>query len=843
MSDNDVPVTTESEEEARSVGRSGRQSRPATATGVGSPRRDELERRRASAKLAALDEALAKFTAQKRWSDVIKTTLAEGRARARRRRRRSRCSRDAGAHVPRALVEPGRGDQVLPRACSTIDRSNLEAIDAPQGHVREAPRLGEAGRGACAPSASCSTPATSRCAGSRWRELATEQAAQARRLHRAVAATCSRSTRGNAEAIDGARRACTSARASGAPLAEVLERRPSTSSDEAELVHAAAEARRDLRRQAATTTPARSRVQAPARARARTIGARRSSSRSATSPRARGTTLEAFYATTDKWDELIRTLERAGDDAKESEPRSASRCCSASRGCGTRRRTSADRAARAYEKVLGARRPATSSGRGADADLRAGGRRQEARLRLRGAAQAHRGRRGARRAAARDRPPLRGEAAQPAAGVRQVPRGVRARPDAGGAARGPRAPRPARPRTGTACSPRTRRRSTAPAHADDANDLRLYYGQVLARPAASTTRSSSTARSATTRATTGRDPGARARCTGRPRTTRSCSRCSSAAPSSRTIREARKQLAYDIARLLRRAARRRRQGDRGVPQHPGRVRRGRDRGVPRARAALRSGRSAGTTWPRRSSTASISVRAATRSWRRSSSGWPSVLRKHLGDKARALELLPRGADDRARARGRARARSRACSPTRSSAHARRASSSRSTRARGDWEKLVQALEVSLGSIGDGQQRVDVITRIGEIYAEQIGDRASAFDAYCRALREVPENPGIARAARGAGQGAEQAPADGRGDRRAGRRGRTIRLLGSSCGSRPRSCATHELGDVDGAVAAYMQALELDEADVEIARRARVAVPAHRALARPARGAAPQGRAT
>ena len=69
MSDNDVPVTTESEDEARSSGNH------QSANGNGgrhiSKELSDAERQ----KLVALDEALQKFQAQKRWSDVIKTTL------------------------------------------------------------------------------------------------------------------------------------------------------------------------------------------------------------------------------------------------------------------------------------------------------------------------------------------------------------------------------------------------------------------------------------------------------------------------------------------------------------------------------------------------------------------------------------------------------------------------------------------------------------------------------------------------------------------------------------------------------------------------------------------------
>lgn len=61
---------------------------------------------------------------------------------------------------------------------------------------------------------------------------------------------------------------------------------------------------------------------------------------------------------------------------------------------------------------------------------------------------------------------------------------------------------------------------------------------------------------------------------------------------------------------------------------------------------------------------------------------------------------------------------------------------------GEPKKLVNALEVLLNFSGDLEQRLDLITKIGEVYADQLADRKSAFNVYCRALREAPDNPGI-----------------------------------------------------------------------------------------------------
>jgi golgin subfamily B member 1 len=61
---------------------------------------------------------------------------------------------------------------------------------------------------------------------------------------------------------------------------------------------------------------------------------------------------------------------------------------------------------------------------------------------------------------------------------------------------------------------------------------------------------------------------------------------------------------------------------------------------------------------------------------------------------------------------------------------------------GEWKKLVDALEVLLKFTTDIERRLDLITKMGEVYADQLSDRPAALDVYCRALREVPDNPGI-----------------------------------------------------------------------------------------------------
>lgn len=134
--------------------------------------------------------------------------------------------------------------------------------------------------------------------------------------------------------------------------------------------------------------------------------------------------------------------------------------------------------------------------------------------------------------------------------------------------------------------------------------------------------------------------------------------------------------------------------------------------------------------------------------------------------------------------------------------------------RGDWKKLITALEVSLGGVSDAQDRVDVITRIGEIYAEVGDDRDMAFEVYCRALREAPQNPGISARLEELAKSQKKLV-------------EMVGLLTEIAASTDDSVLARrlwvkaaqirdtELGDVEGSVAAFLRALDLDESDDEV----------------------------
>ncbi|MFO0712453.1 MAG: tetratricopeptide repeat protein [Sandaracinus sp.] len=59
--------------------------------------------------------------------------------------------------------------------------------------------------------------------------------------------------------------------------------------------------------------------------------------------------------------------------------------------------------------------------------------------------------------------------------------------------------------------------------------------------------------------------------------------------------------------------------------------------------------------------------------------------------------------------------------------------------RGDWESLVRALEVLVRGAEEPERKLELLSKIGEVCGAQIGDARRAFDAFGRALREMPEH--------------------------------------------------------------------------------------------------------
>jgi len=134
--------------------------------------------------------------------------------------------------------------------------------------------------------------------------------------------------------------------------------------------------------------------------------------------------------------------------------------------------------------------------------------------------------------------------------------------------------------------------------------------------------------------------------------------------------------------------------------------------------------------------------------------------------------------------------------------------------RGDWARLIHALEVLAASTPEQQAFFFFFTGICEIYSEQLGDQDKAFEVYCRAMRETPQSPGIAARLEELGRARNklaqmvalltELATDGNAPDLAKHRWAKAAVL-----------REHSLNDIDGAVAAYSKALELDEDDMEI----------------------------
>ncbi|MEM9188384.1 MAG: tetratricopeptide repeat protein [Myxococcota bacterium] len=59
--------------------------------------------------------------------------------------------------------------------------------------------------------------------------------------------------------------------------------------------------------------------------------------------------------------------------------------------------------------------------------------------------------------------------------------------------------------------------------------------------------------------------------------------------------------------------------------------------------------------------------------------------------------------------------------------------------RGDWESLIRSLLVLHQGENDPDRRLELLTKVGEVYGERIGDQAKSFEAFCNALRERPDS--------------------------------------------------------------------------------------------------------
>jgi len=134
--------------------------------------------------------------------------------------------------------------------------------------------------------------------------------------------------------------------------------------------------------------------------------------------------------------------------------------------------------------------------------------------------------------------------------------------------------------------------------------------------------------------------------------------------------------------------------------------------------------------------------------------------------------------------------------------------------RADFAKLVRALEVSAQFAPDPDERVELITRMAEVRATRLGDQAGAFAAYAKAFEASPESVEILGRLETIAAGQSRIP-------------EMVKLVEGSAAKaddpqlqrrlflRAAQIHENEIGDVEASVAAYLRALALDETDEEV----------------------------
>ncbi|RYZ68640.1 MAG: tetratricopeptide repeat protein [Proteobacteria bacterium] len=132
--------------------------------------------------------------------------------------------------------------------------------------------------------------------------------------------------------------------------------------------------------------------------------------------------------------------------------------------------------------------------------------------------------------------------------------------------------------------------------------------------------------------------------------------------------------------------------------------------------------------------------------------------------------------------------------------------------RGDWERLIQVLEILAKFEGDGGRRVSLLRKVGRTAAGSLGDPARAFTALGRALRDDPTNLETRAELEGYAQQAQQWDAlDTTLEQIAS--GLTDPALARDYWMR-LGHIDEQLGRIDDAASRYNQMLALDPADGE-----------------------------
>jgi tetratricopeptide (TPR) repeat protein len=146
------------------------------------------------------------------------------------------------------------------------------------------------------------------------------------------------------------------------------------------------------------------------------------------------------------------------------------------------------------------------------------------------------------------------------------------------------------------------------------------------------------------------------------------------------------------------------------------------------------------------------------------------------------------------------------------------------------ERLIRALRVLHRGTTEADERLELLTQIGDVYAYQIENPQKAFDAFCEALREVPSDAGtLARLEAMAIEQENFAPLVELVSELAG--GVQDTDLARTLWIKAAQIYDTQLGNVDGAVGAYRKVLDLDPGRPRSARSAREPLPPYGALER------------
>ena len=132
----------------------------------------------------------------------------------------------------------------------------------------------------------------------------------------------------------------------------------------------------------------------------------------------------------------------------------------------------------------------------------------------------------------------------------------------------------------------------------------------------------------------------------------------------------------------------------------------------------------------------------------------------------------------------------------------------------EWEPLIRALRVLHDGSSDPDERLDLLSKIAQVYGERLVDQEKAFEAYAQALREYPRSEQTLAQLEMIAMAQESFP-------------KLVDLLSQLAASvdapdlartlwlKAAMIQDTQLQDVDGAVAAYRKILDLDPGDAEV----------------------------